>query len=345
MASVSKLALGGPIQHAGTWDYAHDNTAMFLKVFAGEVLTAFEERNIMLPLTRVRTIQNGKSAQFPVTGTASAEYFQAGEDILVDDNNSNSYLSNIKVAEKIIKIDDMLISSCFIHSLDEAMSHYNYRAPFSVELGRALANTLDKNIIKQVFKSGSTTGSADPLLDGMGAVNLGTDSMGSVTTGGAVDAFFAIAQKMDEGDISPEGRWAVIEPELYYRLIQDAGTLGSVINRDFTGGGSNGSVQAGTVMDIAGIKVYKSNHIKDVRAEGDQTSGAKNGENNDYQADFSLMGGIFGNEECVGTLKLKDISMEQDYLINRQGDLLVAKMALGTAPLRNNCAGFLKLAS
>ena len=341
MVSVSKLSLGGPIQNtAGTWDYATDNTAMFLKLFAGEVLTAFEERNIMLPLTRVRTISNGKSAQFPVTGTASANYFQAGEDILVD-GGATDYLSNIQVAEKVIKVDDMLISSCFIHDLDEAMSHYNYRGPFSVELGRALANTLDKNIIKMIFKSATTVSQADPLLNGMGEVDLGAATTGAVATAGLVDAFFQAAQKMDEGDMGPEGRFAVIEPELYYRLINSAGTLGNVINRDYTGGGSNGSVQSGQVMDIAGIKIYKSNHIKDVRALG--TTTAANGENNDYTGNFSLLGGIFGNEECVGTVKLKDVSLEQDYLINRQGDLMVAKMALGSAPLRANCAGYFKL--
>lgn len=345
MASVSKLALGGPIQHGGSWNYSDDNTAMFLKLFAGEVLTAFEERNIMLPLTRQKTISNGKSSQFPVTGTAQANYFQPGTDILTDQNgDSADYLSNIKVAEKIIKIDDLLISSVFINDLDEAMSHYNYRGPFTVELGRALANKLDKNIIKMVYKAGSTTGLADPMLNGMGNVDLGADSTASITTANLVDAFYSVAQKMDEGDISPEGRWAVLEPELYYRLIQSGGTGGVVINRDFTGGGANGSIQSGTVMEVAGVRVYKSNHIKDVRAEGDMSATALKGENNDYKANFSLMGGIFGNEECVGTLKLKDISMEQEYLINRQGDLVVAKMAMGHGVLRANCAGYFKLA-
>ena len=35
---------------------------LFLKLYAGEVLTAFQSRNIMMPLHRVRTISKGKSA-------------------------------------------------------------------------------------------------------------------------------------------------------------------------------------------------------------------------------------------------------------------------------------------
>ena len=49
-----------------------DVKAIFLKKFAGEVLTTFEETNVMKPLHTIRTINNGKSAQFPVTGTATA---------------------------------------------------------------------------------------------------------------------------------------------------------------------------------------------------------------------------------------------------------------------------------
>ena len=51
---------------------AGDSNALFLKQFAGEILTAFQRANVMMPLHTVRSIQSGKSAQFPVTGTASA---------------------------------------------------------------------------------------------------------------------------------------------------------------------------------------------------------------------------------------------------------------------------------
>ena len=41
-------------------------SALFLKVFAGEVLAAFQRANKMLPITTVRTISSGKQATFPV---------------------------------------------------------------------------------------------------------------------------------------------------------------------------------------------------------------------------------------------------------------------------------------
>jgi len=39
-----------------------DEFALFLKVYAGEVLTAFDELNISMPHVTVRSIDHGKSA-------------------------------------------------------------------------------------------------------------------------------------------------------------------------------------------------------------------------------------------------------------------------------------------
>ena len=52
-ATVSRI---GQINGAGAVD------ALFLKVFAGEVLTSFEQTNVMMDKHQVRTITNGKSA-------------------------------------------------------------------------------------------------------------------------------------------------------------------------------------------------------------------------------------------------------------------------------------------
>jgi hypothetical protein len=54
----------GQVNSAGDVD-----NALFLKKFSGEILQTFEESNVFKPLHTVRTIENGKSAQFPVTGS------------------------------------------------------------------------------------------------------------------------------------------------------------------------------------------------------------------------------------------------------------------------------------
>ena len=65
----------------GQVNSAGDVDALFLKKFSGEILQTFEESNVFKPLHTVRTIESGKSAQFPVTGVASASYHTPGENI------------------------------------------------------------------------------------------------------------------------------------------------------------------------------------------------------------------------------------------------------------------------
>ncbi|UZT50170.1 major capsid protein [Enterobacter phage 03_vB_Eclo_IJM] len=71
MANVPGQKIG---QNQGKGVSNSDQLALFLKVFAGEVLTAFTRRSVTADKHIVRTIQNGKSAQFPVMGRTSGVY-------------------------------------------------------------------------------------------------------------------------------------------------------------------------------------------------------------------------------------------------------------------------------
>ena len=134
-ATVSRLGL---VNNSGT---GYD--ALFLKVFSGEVLTAFSENNVFNDsLHTVRTISSGKSAQFPVTGTATAAYHTAGTPLV----GANQILAN----EKIISIDDLLIAQSFVQQLDELKNHYDVRSIYATELGKALAKRYDQNVAKTI---------------------------------------------------------------------------------------------------------------------------------------------------------------------------------------------------
>jgi hypothetical protein len=62
----------GAVNNAGAAD------ALFLKVFAGEVLTAFQNATVFDSKQRVRKIASGKSASFPATGRLGARYMVPG---------------------------------------------------------------------------------------------------------------------------------------------------------------------------------------------------------------------------------------------------------------------------
>lgn len=323
----------------GQINSAGDVDALFLKVFSGEILTTFEEANVMKDLHTVRTISNGKTAQFPATGIATAKYHTAGQNIADADN---SYLSDIKKNEITISIDDVLLASTFLANIDELKTHYDVRSIYAQELGKALAKRFDKAVLKTLVagarQSATITGG-----------NGGTQITGAtLTTGtGLLSAIYDVAKALDEKDVPSEDRYAILTPTQYYKLITDAAS-NNALNRDF---GGVGSIATGVVPQIAGISLYKSNHLVDVAvAEASQDQDDDNA-NNDvfdvnpsggilgtgYNGDLSSTGFVAGHKAGVGTVKLLDLATESEYQIERQGTLFVAKYAMGHGVIRPEC--------
>jgi hypothetical protein len=319
--------IGANIPRAGSVDNGTDKDALFLQVFSGEVLSAFEEANVMRELHTVRTISEGKSASFPVTGVAGAAYLTAGEDIY----NGTDHLSKIKHSEKVITIDDLLVSSTFIADIDSLRNHFDLRSIYSNELGKALAKRFDLAVMKTLVAGAGASAATDQpagiSITGFGAFSAATGEK-------VVDAIVDIAQKLDENDIPDDGdRFAVLPPELYYLLISDAS--GNIaLNKDY---GGVGSIAQGNVPMVAGIKIFKSNHVKedDDSAKNNPFDDASGGTDaNGYNADLSTLRFIGGHKSCVGTVKLLDLATDMDYSVQRQGTLLVAKYAMGHNFLR-----------
>ena len=336
---------------------------LFLKVFAGEVITTFEEMNQMLPLTRVRTIASGKSAQFPTSGVASAHYHTPGESILTDGvdagsdgvADSSKYLSKPAAAERVIYIDDMLVSSVFIANIDEAKNHYDVRSIYSTEIGRALAYSADKALIRTVIGASLTDtdrfGTARATSDKyLGEVHDMGDAGADEGTE-LINALFHVAQKMDEKNVPSTDRYCLMPPEQYYKIISQNT---DAINRDY-GNDTNPSIAfPGEMISVAGIKAMKSNHIPTGDESGtgtpDATLGSASvmndlaGTGAGYAAGSGYSGVNYQNtkaivfqSEGVGTVKLMDLAVETDYSVERQGDLLVAKYAMGHGVLREEC--------
>ena len=329
-----------------------DNDALFLKKFSGEILQTFEESNIFKPLHTIRTIDSGKSAQFPVTGIASASYHTPGENIA---DGGNSYLSDVKKSEKIINIDKMLVASTFLANIDDVKNHYDIRSVYANELGKALAVRFDTAIAKTFLAAARdsanlTTTSAGSTYDvageAFGRGNLDPTAVDTFTGAQLVGALFATAQRLDEQDVPSDGRFCVLRPAEYYKLVTGADasntfSLTSAINSDI---GGQGSIASGNVPQIAGISLYKSNHLPSTDLSGG--AGVDAGSNNDifagngvgYDGDFRNTFGIVSHSAAVGTVKLLDLATESEYQIERQGTLFVAKYAMGHGILRPECA-------
>jgi hypothetical protein len=328
MANATPVSVG-KINAGGSED------ALFLKVFAGEVLTSFERASVTEGAEMVRSIASGKSATFPVMGRVGASYHTAGAEITGSDVNHN---------EKVITINDLLLSSVFLSNIEEAKNHWDVRSAYSTEIGRALAFQKDKHILQTIGQAAQASANVSDSGYGAGTVLTNT-SIASATASTAADAMieelFNAAKALDANYVPKEGRKAFIRLEEYYKLAN--GT--NVTNVDFSG---QGSIAEGKVMKVAGIELIPTAHFvaSDFSASTDVNGGsATAGGSNPQQVDLSNYVCLVSHPSAVGTVKLMDLAVESEYDIRRQGTLMVAKYAMGHGVLRPEAAVGIKEAA
>lgn len=315
MANFTALRIGQTNQ-------AGDDLSLFLKVYSGEVLTAFHKNTVMMSRHRQRTIASGKSATFPVTGTITASYHNPGVEITGQNANNN---------ERVINIDKLLIAPVFIPNIDEAMNHYEYRSIYSNEAGVALAQKFDRNTLQLAILAARTAAlNADHPAGTQVGNNTGFGNLPNMASVAAdfKSALTIAAQALDEKNVQASPRFAVIRPAQYW-LLFSAAVDTNVMNRDIGGAGSAAS---GNWREYAGLEVVKSNNIPSTNI------GADSDERNTYTGNFTKTVGVVFGPEAIGTVKLLDIATESEYSVRHQGTLMVAKYAMGHGVLRPQCS-------
>ena len=258
------------ISRSGQSNGSGSTRELFLKLYAGEVLTAFQTRNVMMPIHRVRTISKGKTAQFPMTGKfRNASYHTPGTEITP---------STTKQAERVVAIDDLLINAQFIPNIDEAMTHYDIRSIYTQEAGYALAKVADQNILRMAIKSGLCDSAAVANTTGMIQEYDAFDDedftdnvfIGGATGSPAADVqdpkelaqAIIEAKRILENKAVPGDPVVVLPTDLYFNMFKVNGTTPLndlvIFNRDV---GGTGSPLTGNVPSIMGMPLVVTPHL------------------------------------------------------------------------------------
>ena len=300
--------------------------ATYLKIFSGEMIKAYESVCIAKETVQNRTLTNGRSLQFIYTGRMTADYHQPGTPILGSDNPP--------VAEKTIVMDDLLVSSAFVDSLDEVLAHYSLRSEIANKIGYALAEAYDKKIFRIIAKSArqaSPITAAPGPEPGGSVIKLGAGN--EFNAQALVDSFFEAASILDEKNVPREGRHAVLSPRQYYALISQVDS--NILNREY--GNTQGNLNSGQgLVDIAGISIKRSNNLPFMAG----TVARVPGENNDYSGDFSASCGLIYQKDAAAVVQGLGPSIQttgSDVQTMYQGDLVVGRVAMG-ADWLNPCA-------
>lgn len=271
----------------------------------------------------VRTIDSGKSAQFPVFGRAKAAYLKPGKSL-------DDIRENIPHNERIIQIDGLLTSSQMIADIDEAMRHYDVRGEYSRQMGEALALAADGAVLAEAAKLVVANTENIPGL-GKGklvtrtlpAADIGiTEAMGKAL----VNMLLEIKAEMSKNRVPATERYVFMKPEGVNALVASL----VAINRDY---GAVATITEANVLRVAGFDIIETPHLTDGGAA--VNDGLLQGAGHIFPATYAdTCQFIAMHRTAVGTVKLRDLALEQARRAEFQADMLVAKYAMGHGGLR-----------
>jgi hypothetical protein len=291
---------------------AGDTRALFLKVFGGEVITAYDEVNVMDALHWQRMIESGKSAAFPMTGKIGAGYHTPGVQLLGNQRMNKN--------EIIINVDDLLVSDVFIPNIDELLNYVDYRQIISKQVGEALARAKDRRALQAAVLAAR---SAHPVT-GMPGGSVIVAATARTDMNVLANAIVSAAIALDEKDAPATGRSIILRPAQTHLAAQSD----RFIHRDR---GLIGNAATGETGTLDNIRIVKSNNVPNTNIVS-----AVSGENNTYFGNFTNTVGVVMQEQAIGTVKLLDLTVEMtgsDVAILYQGTMIVGKYVQGTGIL------------
>lgn len=316
MAALDASGISNPGQKLS----AGERDALFMKVFSGEVLTAFARNTVMMSRHQVRTIDHGRSASFAVMGRTRAKYLAPG-------NSLDDQRKKFEHTEKVIAIDGLLTADCLITDIDDAMNHYDVRVEYSRQLGEALAQSADCAVINELANMAAKDATVKENIPdkGTGVDKVkGTGKAFEFATGIAISQSADYGNKIIEGLLAaraaftknyvPMGdRYCLLTPEGYSALIKalmpDSANYQALFDPN-----------SGKLQTICGFEVIEVPHLLNEGVDGKHTLSEK----------YTVAGlqGIVFHRSAVGTVKLKDLAMERARRAEYQADQIIAKYAI-----------------
>lgn len=308
-------------------DSAADRLALFLKTFAGECITAYDQNSVTKGRHIERNITSGKSAQFPVFGRAAAAYLKAGA-------NLDDLRVNIPHAEKIIEIDGLLTSDCLIFDLDDAMAHFDVRAEYSKQIGQALAVARDGAVLAEIAKlvvadkeNITGLGKGAIMTSALPEASIGeTEAMGKAI----FDMLLKTKTAMSENDVPDAERTVYIRPVALNALVANK----DIINKLY---GATVTIENGKPPRLLGFDLVETAHL--TRGGAAVNAGVIQGADHVFpEAYKDTCMFLVAHRSTVGTLTLKNLALEHARRANLQADQVIAKYAMGHGGLRPEAA-------
>ena len=288
-----------------------------LEIYYGTVLTAFDRKQLFLDLVTTKSIDSGSSISIPVIGQSSDSQTQTHVP------GTELTMATIPVKERVITIDALEYFAMAVDKFEEKVLHFETRGELAKQAGEALAVKIDKAVAAALVTASQTSGT----IGGSAVQADGTEVNNDVIDSGAtpkakgdalIEAVFEAVAAMEEKDVSGE-KYLVVSPKIYSYLAQS-----QAVNKDVTSG-TNGGLDKGTVMEVAGIRIYKSNYVPVDSAI------SVGGVNKKLKA-------LLFTSEAVAVAKLMDVTSEVNYIPEQLATLMTTYYSYGMGVLKPACS-------
>ena len=345
---------------------------LWLPIWAGEVINAYDEYNMFEPLVTTRTISSGTTVEFPITGTIELKAaWDAGEELVGGTNSTATTFT--------VNLDKRPMAAHFeLDNVDLMLTQWEYRSELARQAAMTLANARDKQIYSMLVQTAlSDPHASDPRtdiseaqLDTMlyadsetveGTYDKKFGSWGDNTASaadratGALSALEAIEKyivALQEMHIPYGNLYLACTPQSFMDIRalgvarEDTDLDGGGRRPYFGGTADMGELGAGLrnsfgklhdSLEYMGCKIIKSNHVLESDTVAGTIGEAK------YEKNFGSATGagikaIMWIPEAVAALRLQGLKVDTVADARRNTTFTVASMMNGTGILRPECA-------
>ena len=325
---------------------SNDAGKLWLPIWSGEVLHAYDEYRMFEPMVTSKSIESGRSIEFPMTGKVGLRPAWAAGDYLVGG-------SDAKTETFAISLDARPMAAHFeLDNVDLMITQWEYRQELARQAGQTLANARDKQIGAFLALAGVAEPlTADPREVSFPAVFQRAQLGGVADADAALKILEAIEDyciDLQENDVAVGATYCAVSPRLFQQIrrLGIADTPGTAHNSQpmFGGVAAAGGLGAGfqqgmnslqDSLTYMGVTIIKTNHMPaDYSATADQIGEAR------YNVDGPNAGlkGLLWQPEAVASIRKTGLVVDTEADIRRNTNFTVASMMSGTGILKPELA-------
>lgn len=328
--------------YGATNDTAGASAKLWLPIWSGEVLHAYDEYRSFEPMVTSKTIASGREMEFPITGTVDLKPAWSAGEYLVGGTDSTA--GNFSIS-----LDARPMAAHFeLDNVDLMITQWEYRQELARQAGQTLANARDKQI--GAFIAGAATvelTAADPRS---GALKLPLPAATTSTDDAAealevLEAIEDFVVDCQENSVPVGATYCAVTPRLFQQIrrlgVAESQAQASNMQPMFGGVAQAGGLGAQLTQGMnslsdslvyMGVTILKSNHLP---TENYAAVGAAIGETR-YNVNGLAAGvrGLIWMPECVASLRKTGLVVDTEDDIRRNTTFTVASMMSGTGILK-----------